>query len=136
MHLDSYTCDMCILQRLETCAHLLLPYNFAEACWTSIGITVAMTTYMPQIFNCISPFVMEIVIHMAWSIWTARNYWIFSNINPSVERCKGKFIYEFSLLRLRVKSSSFQAMELWLNSLYVILFFFFLTLFSLPSFFF
>jgi hypothetical protein len=41
---------------------------------------------------------MEIIILMAWSIWTTRNDWIFNNIDPSVENCKQKFISEFSLM--------------------------------------
>jgi hypothetical protein len=122
MHLESYTCDMCILQRLETCAHLLLRCSFAKACWISIGVTVAMSTSVPQIFNRIRrqlgvPFFMEIIILMTWGIWTARNYWIFNDIDPSVHRCKEKFISEFSLLKYRVKPDYFQAMEAWLNSL-------------------
>jgi hypothetical protein len=52
----------------------------------------------------IGHFFMEIIIIMAWSIWMTRNDWIFSNIDLSVERCKAKFIYEFSLVLFRVKS--------------------------------
>jgi hypothetical protein len=44
MYLDSYTCDLCILQRLETSAHLFLRCNFAKACWASIGVTVSTST--------------------------------------------------------------------------------------------
>jgi hypothetical protein len=33
MNLDSYTCDLCTLQRPETSAHLFLHCNFAKACW-------------------------------------------------------------------------------------------------------
>jgi hypothetical protein len=40
MELDSYTCDLCILQRPETGAHLFLRCNFAKACWNSIGVTL------------------------------------------------------------------------------------------------
>jgi hypothetical protein len=37
MNLDSFTCDLCILQRLESGAHLFLRCNFARACWNSLG---------------------------------------------------------------------------------------------------
>jgi hypothetical protein len=67
MHLDSYTCEMCILQRPETCAHLILRCNFAKACWASIGVSVATSTSTAQILNRMRrrlqvPFFMEIII--------------------------------------------------------------------------
>lgn len=40
--LDSYTCELCILQREETLLHLFIRCNFARACWASIGITLPM----------------------------------------------------------------------------------------------
>jgi hypothetical protein len=36
--LESYTCDMCILHRLESSTHLFLR-NFAKAYLSSIGVT-------------------------------------------------------------------------------------------------
>jgi hypothetical protein len=122
MVLESYTCDMCILQRLETAAHLFLRCNFAKACWASIGISVATTRPVPQIINRIRrnlgvPFFMEIIILMVWSIWKTRNDWIFNNIDPSVEDCRIRFISEFKLLLHRVKQSSIPQLENWLNTL-------------------
>jgi hypothetical protein len=78
MILDSYTCDLCILQRPETSAHLFLRCNFAKGCWASIGVTVTTSTSIFRIFNRIRrrlqvPFFMEIIILMTWSIWTTRN---------------------------------------------------------------
>jgi hypothetical protein len=60
---------------------------------------------------------MEILILMAWCIWTIRNDWIFNETDPSVQRCKEKFVSEFSFLLLRVKPSKIPEMESWLNSL-------------------
>jgi hypothetical protein len=76
--LDSYSCDLCILQKLETVGHLILPCNFAKACWRVIGATVVTTRSVPHIFNLIErklgvSFFMEIIILMSWSIWTVRN---------------------------------------------------------------
>jgi hypothetical protein len=51
MDLDSYTCDLCILQKLETSAHLFLRCNFAKACWNSLGVTYVSTRTVPQIFK-------------------------------------------------------------------------------------
>jgi hypothetical protein len=62
-------------------------------------------------------FFMEILILMAWCIWTIRNDWIFNEIDPLVQRCKEKFVSEFSLLLLRVNPSKTLEMESWLNSL-------------------
>jgi hypothetical protein len=122
MVLESYTCDMCILQRLETAAHLFLRCNFAKACWASIGISVATSRPVPQILirikrNLGVPFFMEIIILMVWSIWKTRNDWIFNNIDPSVEVCRIRFISEFKLLLHRVKQSSVPQLENWLNAL-------------------
>jgi hypothetical protein len=38
MELESYTCENCILQRLEVVYHLFLICNFARSCWESIGV--------------------------------------------------------------------------------------------------
>jgi hypothetical protein len=41
---------------------------------------------------------MEILIFMAWSIWTARSDWIFNDIDPSMESCKEHFVREMNSL--------------------------------------
>jgi hypothetical protein len=81
-----------------------------------------MTTSVTHIFDRMRrhlqvPFFMDIIILMAWSIWTIRNDWIFNGIDPSVERCKAKFVSEFSLILLRVRPDSLPRMEHWLLSL-------------------
>lgn len=43
MALDSYVCELCILQKEESLKHLFLSCNFAMACWASIGITYPRT---------------------------------------------------------------------------------------------
>jgi hypothetical protein len=53
MELDSYTCEMCIIQNLETSAHLILRCDCAKACWLSIGASVPTTRDIPHIFNSI-----------------------------------------------------------------------------------
>jgi hypothetical protein len=60
---------------------------------------------------------MEIIILIAWSIWTTRNDWIFNEMDPSVERCRDKFIREFSLVLLRAKPTSIPTLKSWLASL-------------------
>jgi hypothetical protein len=53
MVLDSYTCELCLLQRVETLRHLFLLCPFAKNCWASIEVLVPSwlraqraTTYM------------------------------------------------------------------------------------------
>jgi hypothetical protein len=121
MDLDSYTCDLCILQKLETSAHLFLRCNFAKACWNSLGVTYVSTRTIPQIFKQIKeklavPFAMEIVILMTWSIWLTRNDWIFSHLDPSVPNCRRKFKGEFCLLLLRAKPTLLPAMSDWIEA--------------------
>ncbi|GJN38459.1 hypothetical protein PR202_gb27498 [Eleusine coracana subsp. coracana] len=43
MVLDSYSCELCILQREETLHHLFIRCNFVVACWETIGITYPRT---------------------------------------------------------------------------------------------
>jgi hypothetical protein len=86
MELDIYT-DLCIMQKMETVAHLILMCNFAKAYWRSIGALVVTTRSMPQIFDLIRrklgvPFFMDIIILMFWSIWTVRNNWVFDGQDP------------------------------------------------------
>nr|TKW11048.1 hypothetical protein SEVIR_6G208600v2 [Setaria viridis] len=122
MTLESYTCDLCILQRTETVAHLFLRCNFARACWVSIGITVISTMSILQILKRIKrqlnvSFAMEIIILMTWCIWTTRTDRIFNDINPMIEDCRNKFITEFALLLHRAKHSLLPQMESWLEAL-------------------
>lgn len=122
MHLDTYTCELCILQRIETTTHLVLKCNFAKACWQLIGVSVITTRPMKQIFTQIQqqlqvPFFMEIIITMSWSIWAIRNDWIFNNVHPSIQACKRKFIREFSLVIIRAKPLMAPPMASWLDSL-------------------
>lgn len=103
MELDSCTCELCILQRQETLSHLFLRYNFAKACWQSIGVSVITTRPMLQIFRQIKekiqrPFFMGIIILMSWCIWTTRTDWMFSNLHPYINTCIRKFMTEFSLV--------------------------------------
>nr|TKW30242.1 hypothetical protein SEVIR_2G022800v2 [Setaria viridis] len=112
MELDSYTCELCILQKMEKMEHLFFRCNFAKSCWRSIGISFTPTRTVMQILKQIRnrldlPFSIEIIILMTWSISTMRNDWMFNNINPIVQRCKMKFTHEFSMLRHRVKQTMF-----------------------------
>jgi hypothetical protein len=120
MELESYTCENCILQRLEIVYHLFLRCNFARSCWESIGV-------LPPRINCPMRAVarikrqlrvqcdMEIIIQMAWSIWKCRNGWLFENIAPTVQRCRFLFAQELKWLQLRVNPSTGAVLASWMN---------------------
>jgi hypothetical protein len=40
MILESYDCELCILQKEERVRHIFYRHPFAKNCWNSIGITV------------------------------------------------------------------------------------------------
>jgi hypothetical protein len=40
MHLESYTCDLCIMQKEEKLRHLFYRCPFAKECWLQIGINL------------------------------------------------------------------------------------------------
>ena len=121
MQLDSYTCELCILQKIERTSHLFFRCRFAKACWNSIGISFSTTRNILQIISHIKralhlPFAMDIIILMTWSIWSVRNAWMFNNDDPTILKCKDKFVHEFNLLTHRVKQSQINLMEIWLQS--------------------
>jgi hypothetical protein len=89
MVLDSYSCELCLVQHVETLRHLFLHCPFAKICWTAIGVLVPswlrverVTIYMKHHID--KPFTMEVIIIMSWSVWKERNGWLFNNEDPSV----------------------------------------------------
>ncbi|TVU31700.1 hypothetical protein EJB05_23398, partial [Eragrostis curvula] len=122
MFLDSYTCDLCILQREETLRHLFLKCNFARACWDSIGLHIpgsaATTETVKRLKRQLNVnFYMEVIILMSWSIWQTRNNWIFNNIDPTIEGCRQMFKKEMLLVVHRAKQKYFPALTSWIENL-------------------
>jgi len=122
MVLDSYACEMCILQREESLRHLLFRCNFAKNCWASIGIFYPLHLQPLQIIKRMKrslhvSFYMEVIILMSWNIWTQRNNWLFNEVYPSVQRCKNNFKKDFSMLIHRAKKKYFPRIELWLQQI-------------------
>jgi hypothetical protein len=83
MLLKSYTCELCLHQRIEILRHLFMCCPFAKNCWSSIGVTMPTwlrperaTAYLKRTIN--KMFAMKIIIIMCWSIWKQRNAWIFN----------------------------------------------------------
>jgi hypothetical protein len=90
MIIDSYSCELCILQK-QKLRHLFYRCSFTKCCWQQIGIFVPTwlrphraTRYIKRKLGV--SFSMEIIVLMSWSIWTERNKWIFNNEDPSVEQ--------------------------------------------------
>jgi hypothetical protein len=119
MYLESYTCDLCILQKEERLRHLFFKCSFARNCWAQIGIIVPTwlklekeTRHIKRLLK--APFAMEIIILMCWRIWSERNGWLFNNEAPQIIRCKKHFKKEFDLVIHRSKSSRVPEMQSWL----------------------
>jgi hypothetical protein len=73
MQLDSYDCELCLLQKVESLRHLFYRCPFAKNCWAQIGVVVptwltleGATKHIKR--NLRVPFSMEIIILMCWCI--------------------------------------------------------------------
>jgi hypothetical protein len=122
MMLDSYSCEICILQKEEKLRHLFFRCPFAKNCWNLIGVQVPhwlradrATRHLKRALKV--PFAMEIIILMCWCIWSARNGWVFNAEDPGLDNCKQHFKREFALVILRAKPRRRQQMQEWLNGL-------------------
>jgi hypothetical protein len=72
MVLDSYTCELCLHQRMKSLRHLFMRCLFAKNCWSAVGALVPTwlrddraTSYLRKAIN--KPFAMGIIIVMCWS---------------------------------------------------------------------
>jgi hypothetical protein len=122
MYLESYACELCILQKEEKLCHLFFKCSFARNCWVQIGIIVPTwlkperaTKHIKRLLNV--SFAMEIIILMCWCIWSERNAWIFNNEDPQIIGCKEHFKKQFDLVIHTSKSSRVPKMQSWLMAL-------------------
>jgi hypothetical protein len=60
-----------------------------------------------------SPFFMNPIILMGWTIWTARNDLIFKGLQPNFQLSRRTFQKEIALLSLRAKERSADSFESW-----------------------
>jgi hypothetical protein len=119
MQLDSYDCELCLLQKVERLRHLFYRCPFAKNCWAQIGVAVptwltleGATKHIKR--NLRVPFSMKIIILMCWCIWIERNNWLFNGEDPLVSNCIIKFKREFDLVIHRSKESRKENMSIWL----------------------
>jgi len=119
MVLPSYFCVCCNQSVEESLSHLFIHCNFAQLCWSTIGLVVGQDDAFSTLENLKLllrvPFFMDIIIIMSWCIWMQRNDYIFRNIQPSQDQCRRHFDKEFALVILRAKSSIKQHMSSWLE---------------------
>lgn len=108
MILDSYVCELCILQKEETSFHLFIRCNFAKECWRSIGLNlprhlqiIPLVKWIKRKLN--NTFYMDIIILLCWSIWKERNNWLFEGIDPTVDNCRRRFFSELNLIVHRAR---------------------------------
>jgi hypothetical protein len=78
MYLESYSCELYLLQKEEKLRHLFLRCPFAKNCWLLIGVQAPSWLRPQRAVKHIKrqlkvQFVMELIIIMCWSIWTERN---------------------------------------------------------------
>jgi hypothetical protein len=122
MHLDSYICELCLLQKEGKLRHLFLRCPFAKRCWLLIGVQVPTWLRPQRAVRNIKrqlrvPFAMEVIIIMCWSIWTERSSWLFRNEEPSIASCKATFKKEMDLVIHRSKKKYTPDMKQWLINL-------------------
>jgi hypothetical protein len=83
MELDSYTCDLCILQRNRgiSLPSLQFRQSLLELASSNLRFHWNNPTNFQETQGEIGvPFFMEIIILMARSIWLTRNDWTFNNL--------------------------------------------------------
>jgi hypothetical protein len=122
MQNDSYTCEICLLEKGQKLKHLFLRCPFAKNCWLLNTVNAPTWLRPDRAIRHIKrtlrvPFAMVITILMSWSIWKVINVWLFNGEDPSVMKCKTTFKKEFQMLIHRAKTSSISNMEEWLHNL-------------------
>jgi hypothetical protein len=102
--LPSYDCVLCQLQLEETLEHLLLCCPFASNCWNLLQLTIPAGEPF-QVLQSVKTrlnvsFFMDVIIIMSWTIWMARNCFIFRGSYPTLQATQERF---FALIILRAK---------------------------------
>jgi hypothetical protein len=105
-------------------AHLFLHCNFAWSCWTSLNLFIpvgdpfdVLISFRQQLSLS---FFMDVIIIMSWSIWMARNDFIFNGLQPSLQSAKACFRKEFALVIIRAEPSLKHLMARRLCVIYLI----------------
>jgi hypothetical protein len=93
--IPSYDCVLCNPRVEETLEHLFLNCNFARSCWASLNLFIphgdpfeVLVSFRQQLNLS---FFMDVILIMSWSIWMARNDFIFKGQQPSLQSAKACF---------------------------------------------
>ena len=123
MTLQSYDCVLCNDASEECLDHLFLNCSFAKQCWEVIlQVDIQQNSTFPSILPFIrdalqSEFHMVATILLCWSIWSARNDWIFKGMHPDEASCRRVFFKELNLVSLRVKPSANDRFHSWMQNI-------------------
>jgi hypothetical protein len=122
MTLQDYSCIFCQGNIEESLTHLFLTCPFAIQCWawlnTQVDLSLDPFENLQNFKGQLQvPFFMEIIILMSWTIWRARNDFIFRQINPSFQQSKEHFSHELQMLLLRAKKSYSPRLNQWIANL-------------------
>jgi hypothetical protein len=121
MQLPDYSCALCACGIDEEIGHLLFHCSFSSQCWDTLNLIIPNSSDLTLITESLkrqlqTPFFMEIIVTMCWSIWMMRNDLIFNGVPHSLSRCKAEFKKEFALVILRAKASLHPDIDLWLQN--------------------
>ena len=102
-------------------SHLFLTCTFAQHSWPLLNLHYNPHQDPMQILQAFKidllvPFFMEIIILWSWSLWTARNDFIFKQQQPSLNVVKANFKHELSLVVHRAKPAYKQLISTWLDN--------------------
>jgi hypothetical protein len=108
------------LQVEETLEHLFLMCPFALDCWNLIHVLIPQGAPHDSLLALKGllqvDFFMDIIILMSWTIWMARNDFIFRGQHPSLQVAVQRFKSEFALVILRAKMFRKSSMTTWIES--------------------
>lgn len=122
MHLESYNCVLCQEAVEETVEHLFLGCQFARDSWELIGVNIQnqvnIFAAIDQIRAQSHPsFFLMVIILMCWSIWSARNNFIFKGVQVNPAQVKVAYLKELKIMSLRARAKFAETFDLWIQNL-------------------
>ncbi|KQK06703.1 hypothetical protein BRADI_2g27912v3 [Brachypodium distachyon] len=118
--LPNYTCVLCNQSHMETRDHLFFHFQFSCSCWRYICPDFTPRDNVHENLCSIkqelnAPSHMEISTLVTWSIWKARNDFIFNGITPSFYRCRRTFKEDLNLVFHRAKRKKYKRLHAWIE---------------------
>jgi hypothetical protein len=118
-YLQSYDCVLCSSNVEENLEHLFFDCTFSVWCWRLVDITWDISLPIMERLQSAqvgfgAPVFMEIVILVAWCIWTTHNRVIFDGAVPSLGQWKHSLRVDLFLSLLKCKSTKKSLLQDWL----------------------